>query len=220
MTMKLLLTSGGIENQSMVDALRELVGRDFTEAKLAFIPTAANVEAGDKWWLIKDLTKCKELGFKEVDVVDISAVPQRVWQPRLEHADVFVVGGGNTYHLMYWVRKSGLDTMLPGLLQTRVYVGISAGTVIATPSLVNSSAEKALLKELDETVYDEGLGFVDFMVEPHINNDYFPELTFDYVAEQSKKWSHPVYALDDSSAVKVDGDKVDVVTEGTWKKYN
>lgn len=57
------------------------------------------------------------------------------------------------------------------------------------------------------------------MVEPHINNDYFPELTFDYVAEQFEKWPHPVYALDDNCAVKVDGDSVQVISEGKWKKY-
>ena len=39
--MKLLLTSGGLENKTMIDTLRDLVGKDFKETKLVFVPTAA-----------------------------------------------------------------------------------------------------------------------------------------------------------------------------------
>ncbi|NTU73100.1 hypothetical protein HGB07_02910 [Candidatus Roizmanbacteria bacterium] len=46
--MKLLLTSGGIMNGSMIAALKELAQRPLSELYLAFIPTAANLEAGDK----------------------------------------------------------------------------------------------------------------------------------------------------------------------------
>ena len=53
--MKLLLTSGGITNKSIADALFELVGKKPEDTALVFIPTAANVETGDKSWFINDL---------------------------------------------------------------------------------------------------------------------------------------------------------------------
>lgn len=218
--MKLLLTSGGLTNDSIISALKDLAQKPFSKLNLAFIPTAANMEEGDKWWLIEDLETCKRLGFKAIDIVDISAIPRVVWQKRLEEANVLLFEGGNTYHLMYWVNKSGLRELLPKILESRVYVGVSAGTIIATPSLILSSVEKELLRKIGETIYDEGLGLVDFLVEPHINNKHFPKLTFDYVEKQSRKISQQIYALDDNSAIKVVGKGITVVSEGKWKKFN
>ena len=87
-TMKLLLTSGGITNQSIAKTLFELVGKKPEETKLVFIPTAANVEVGDKKWLIDNLINLQKLNFKEIDIVDISAVEEKIWRPKLERADV------------------------------------------------------------------------------------------------------------------------------------
>lgn len=217
--MKLLLTSAGLANKSIVDALQELTQKPFNELNLAFNPTASNLEAGDKWWLLEDLATCKKLGFKSIDIIDISALPKKVWKPRLENADVLFFEGGNTFHLMYWIKKIGLGELLPELLTTRVYVGVSAGSIVATPSLVLSSSEKSAVEEIGETASVKGTGLVDFLIEPHINNAYFPELTFDYIEKESKKVEYPIFALDDNSAIKViDGD-IKVVSEGEWKKF-
>ncbi|OWK26892.1 MAG: hypothetical protein US76_02160 [Parcubacteria group bacterium GW2011_GWA2_38_13b] len=53
--MKLLLTSGGITNELIARALFDLVGKKPEDTSLVFIPTASNVEVGDKSWLINDL---------------------------------------------------------------------------------------------------------------------------------------------------------------------
>lgn len=217
--MKLLLTSGGIENDSMVRALRNLVGKDFTKANLVFIPTAANVEAGDKWWLINDLVKCKELGFNEVDIVDIAAVAKHVWEPRLQNADVLMFGGGNTSYLMEQLRKTGLAQELPNLLKIRVYVGVSAGSMITSPNL----KEKEMQQLYDEQVFDiesdEGLGLVNFLVVPHLNSPFFPHIK-EYIDEVAKGIDLPIYALDDQSAVQVIDNDVEVISEGEWKRFH
>ena len=46
--MKLLLTSGGLTNKSIVKALFDLVGKKPEDTSLVFIPTASNVEMEDK----------------------------------------------------------------------------------------------------------------------------------------------------------------------------
>ncbi len=223
--MKLLLTSGGFSNKgiinnSIVSALKELAGKPFSSLNLAFVPTASNMEEGDKWWLIEDLEVLKKLEFKEIDIVDISALPQKIWQKRLGNADILLFEGGNTYHLMYWINKSGLKDVLQNLLKDKVYVGISAGSIVATPSLILSSAEKEPLKEIGEEIYDEGLKMVDFLIEPHINSQYFPELTFDYVEQRAKNIPYCIYALDDNSAVKVLDNTISIISKGKWKKFN
>ena len=121
---KFLLTSNGLVNKSIINALLELQGKLFNKTNLAFIPTAANVVPGDKNWVINDLTNCRKAGFEIVDIVDISALSQDQWQPRLEAVDVLLFGGGNSFYLIYWIRTSGLDKLLPKFLKNKIYIGI------------------------------------------------------------------------------------------------
>lgn len=215
--MKLLLTSAGLSNKSIIVALEKLLGKSCVNVKLAFIPTAANVEAGDKSWLIDDLNNFRNAGF-EVDIVDISAVPKDIWLPRLESAEVLFLGGGNTFHLMHWANKSGLIDLLPSLLKTRVYAGISAGSCIAGPTIYNSVQN--LFGEKYELEIKEGLGLVDFQVIPHLNSPYFENITKENLDNASKDLKEAVYAIDDNSAISVQGNKVEVISEGKWHKFN
>src|SRR3989344_7106947 len=114
--MKLLLTSGGITNNSIAQALFDLVGKKPEDTTLVFIPTASNIETGDKDWLINDLINLKKQNFKSINITDISAVPESIWRPQMEEADVLFFEGGNSYHLMEWINKSGLTKILPELL--------------------------------------------------------------------------------------------------------
>lgn len=217
--MKLLLTSGGLKNEIIINTLRELIDKDFKDSKVIFIPTAANVEVGDKWWLISDLNKCRELGFKEVDIVDIAAVPREVWKPRLENADVIMIGGGNTSYLMSQIRKSGLDKELPELLKSRVYVGISAGSMVVSPNLKEKEMQRLFEEPIVDGADNEGLGLVDFLIVPHMNSPFFPRAA-ELIDEVAKDINISLYSIDDQTAVKVVEGKVEVISDGKWKKYN
>lgn len=219
--MKLLLTSAGFSNQSIVNALLELTKKPFKELRLAFIPTAANVEEGDKGWLIDDLANCKKLGFAEIDIVDISALPKEIWEEKLKAADILMFGGGNTFHLMHWLEKSGLREKLPELLKNRVYVGISAGSMVASKSLSLSQSKKLYYpNETEKPEENKGLGFVDFQIRPHLNSPDFPNVTVEKLKDLTRNLAENVYAIDDNSAVVVNEGKISVVSEGKWKKIN
>lgn len=217
--MKLLLTSGGLENQTIIDALQKLSGKPFDQLKIAFIPTAANVEEGDKWWLIDDLKKLQGLKFLSVDIVDISALPKDIWQKRLTEADIFFVEGGNTCHLIYWIKKSGLIDLLPELLKTRVWVGVSAGSVVVSKD-ISLSDSKRLYDEEDDINNNAGLGYLDFHIRPHLNNSYFPKMTLENIQKIADETKEIIYALDDNSAIQVIDGEVSVISEGMWKKFN
>lgn len=218
--MKLLLTSGGLTNNSITKTLLGLTGKPFGNTNLAFIPTAANVEDNDKWWLIKDLDLCNNLKLKYIDVVDISAVPQDIWRPRLENADILVFSGGNTFHLMYWLEKSGLNKLLPEMLKSKVYVGISAGSMVTSEKLLLSSSPRSYSQELGEYKGTHGLGYVPFNIRPHLNSPYFPDYTIEKLEQRAKEIKEPFYAIDDLTAVRVIDGNVTVVSEGTWRKFN
>ncbi|OGD93080.1 hypothetical protein A2697_02110 [Candidatus Curtissbacteria bacterium RIFCSPHIGHO2_01_FULL_41_44] len=219
--MKLLLTSNGLANETIVKALHELIGRSFNKTKLAFIPTAANVEEGDKLWLIDDLTRCKNLGFAMVDIVDISALPKNFWQPRIEEADVLLFGGGNVFHLMYWLNKSSLSKLLPNLLEERVYIGISAGSMVCSKRILLSQSKRLYYEDIKgKHKGQRGLGFVNFQIRPHLNNQYFPKVRAENLKKLAKEIPEPIYALDDGMALKVVDERVEVVGEGEYLLFN
>ena len=215
--MRLFLSSAGLINPTLVNAFNKLVGIPNEKIHIAFIPTAANVETGDKDWLINDYTNLKKQNYI-VDIVDISALPKKIWLPRIKDANVIFVGGGNTFHLMYWFEKSGLKELLPELIKTRVYAGISAGSCITGPTIYNSVQN--LFGEKYELKIKKGLNLVNLQIIPHLNSPYFTKIREENLEVASKDLTEPVYAIDDDSAVIVDGDKIEIVSEGKWKKFN
>lgn len=215
--MKLLLTSSGLANDSIVTALEKLVGTPLKNLPLAFIPTASNVESGGKDWVIRDLICLQELGFS-VDIVDISALPKTLWLPRLEAAKVLFFEGGNTFHLMHWIEKSGLKDELSDLLKSRIYVGVSAGSCVAGPTIYNSVQN--LFGESYDLEIKLGLHLVDLQIVPHLNSTHFYKITESNLREAAKELSEPVYAIDDNSALVVNDAEIKVVSEGEWHLFN
>lgn len=231
--MKLLLTSNGLSNATIADALEQMVGKPRKEIKIAHIPTAAfpedDIKHETKDWLIDDLYRIKEFaGF--VDIVSLADLTPEDVVKRLEYADVIFVGGGNSFYLSYWMEKSGLFDKLPELLRTRVYAGISAGSMIATKSIRTASQAINNPDKFYSQEYDE-LGpkgrsagrtaeLVDFVLRPHYNQVRFPGNPDDVFKAIVADVKVPLYAIDDSSAVKVEDENIEVIGEGTWKVFD
>ncbi len=220
--MKLLLTSAGLKNDSIAKALFDLVGKKPEETKIVFVPTASNsaVANGDKGWLIDDLVNLQKQNFKQIEIADISAVPENVWRPRFEEADVLFFGGGDTFYLMEWINKSGLARLLPELLKTRVWVGVSAGSMVTNKDLMLKLSQVVYGDDLDKTKNMVGLNLVDFYFLPHLNSEYFPKLRKKNIETAIVGMTEKIYALDDNSAIKVVDGKVEIVSEGEWLEFN
>ena len=219
--MKLLLTSNGIANQSIAKALFDLVGKKPEETSLVFIPTAATIETGDKGWFIDDLNNLYKLGLKSISIVDISAIPESVWLPQIKEADVLFFEGGNTYHLMEWVNKSGLANLLLDLLKTKVYVGASAGSLITNPKIA-SSISRAVEDVNSNKEYSttSGLNLIDFYSIPHLNSPHFLKTREENIKKIAENLEKKVYALDDNSALSVVDGSVQVISEGDYLIFN
>lgn len=217
--MKLLLTSGGLTNKSIEKALFDLVGKKPKDTSLVFIPTASNVETGDKDWFINDLINIHKQSFKSVSIADISAVPENIWRPQLQEADILFFEGGNTYHLMKWINKSGLVNILPELLKTKVYVGLSAGSMITSQDLALRLSQIIYGDDMEEELMD-GLNYVDFYFLPHLNSPFFPARMEEKIREVARTLPKKIYALDDQSALKIVDDNVEVISEGKYLVLN
>lgn len=218
--MKLLLTSGGLTNKTIEKALFDLAGKKPEDTTLCFIPTAATIEVGDKGWLINDLKDIDKRGFKSVSIVDISAVPEKVWKPQMDEADILFFSGGNTYHLMEWINKSGLIKLLPEYMKTKVWVGISAGSMVTNPDLAAKISQAIYDEDFDKSYEVSGLNYVNFYFLPHLNSPFFPNLVEEKIKKLAETTTRKMYVLDDQGALKIVDGKVEVVTEGKYLEYN
>lgn len=208
--MKLLLTSSGLSKRDIGIALQQMAGKPPGECKVGFIPTAANVEPYNKDWLIGQFSQLQRYGFYQIDIVDISADGVD-WRARLADVDILWLSGGNTFHLLHQVRKTGFDEWLKEHIDNKVYVGGSASTILMTPSIeIAAPIDENNVGLTDLT----GLGYVDFEINVHCD-----EASMQETGEYAKSRSNPVYALDDLSAIKVVDGAVEVISGGTWKLY-
>jgi len=218
--MKLLLTSAGITNKSIAKALFDLIGKKPEETTVVFIPTASNIEQGDKDWLINDLINLKNLNFKSIEIADISAVDEKIWKPSFERADVLFFEGGNTYHLMNWINKSGLTKILPEILKDKVYVGVSAGSMVTNKDLSLKISQIVYGEDFDKDYDITGLGYVNFTFLPHLNSEFFENIREDFIRKTVVGMTEKIYILDDESALKIVDGEIEVVGEGKWFEIN
>lgn len=215
--MKLLLTSGGITNDSIHGALVGLLGKPTAEANALCIPTAVHAvpdAPARVWGAINDWLGLDWKSFGLLELTALPTVPQEHWRPQLEAADVLLVGGGSALYLAYWMRQSGLADFLPALGDT-VYVGLSAGSMVLAPRI----GEEFVGWRPPEGGDDATLGLVDFSIFPHLDYPEFPKNTIANAEIWATRLPGPSYAIDDQTAIKVVDGVVDVVSEGQWRHF-
>jgi len=221
--MRLLLTSAGIKNTSIHDALVDLLGKPIAESSALCIPTAAyghpKAGPGAAWRFISGREpRCPMcgLGWKSLGVLELTALPsidEELWVPMVQEADALLVDGGDSLYLCHWMRQSGLADLLP-TLREMVWVGLSAGSMVMTP---NIGEDFVIWKP--PTGGDRALGIVDFSIFPHLDNEALPENTMADAERWAAGLSRPAYAIDDETAIKVTDGTVEVVSEGHWKLF-
>jgi dipeptidase E len=218
--MRLLLTSAGIKNTSINDALVDLLGKPIGESSALCIPTAIyggtygpHMSCAGAWRFIagRSSEPMCELGWKSLGVLELTALPgidEERWVPLVRETDALLVSGGDALFLCNWMRQSGLADLLPSLHRT-VWVGLSAGSMVMTPRIGEDFVGWKPPAGGDGT-----LGLVDFSIFPHL--DVFPTNTLDVAERWAVDIGGPAYAMDDQTAISVVDGAVDVVSEGDW----
>jgi dipeptidase E len=237
--MKILLTSSGISNAGIREALVGLLGKPIEEASALFVPTAIYPFPGGAYGAWRAVSGQAQspltgIGWKSVGLLELSVLPsidEQAWVPTVREADALLFWGGDPLFLANWMRRSGLAALLPEL--ESVYVGVSAGSIAAAPTFVETyleppregdgalSAEAVTFDGGVERVLvsAHGVGLVDFAVIPHFEHPDHPDAS----AANAEKWAAripaPTYAIDDQTAISVAGDDVQVVSEGYWRLF-
>lgn len=204
--MKLILCSEGFHTPNTVEACIKLVGKPQDQITVGIINEAFAVEQGDKSWVLDNLNSVAKNFTAELDIIDLLALSITEVEERLADKDVIFVVGGDTDYLMSVYQKTGFDKLLPKLLETKVYVGSSAGSMVAGKR-ISEAAYRLIYGEDSKYNISDYTGLVNLSVMPHLDSPYFPNRK-ESLLEAVGKFEGKVYGLRDDSAVVVDGDEV------------
>ena len=200
---KLILVSMLYQVTDLVRTIEpELAGKTVT-----YIPTAGIVEETEGM-VEEETTILESLGLA-VDVLDVSAASYESIVNSLTKNDIIFIGGGNTFFLLQELRRSGADKILvQEVNKGKLYIGESAGAVIACPDIGYCSGMDSPEKAPELTDYT-GLGLVDFYIVPHIGNKEMGEAAEKAVEEYNSKLDLKI--ITDRQIIQVDGENLKIL---------
>ena len=228
--MKLLLTSSGISNASISNALVDLLGKPIAESSALFVPTGVYPFSGGAGMAWKAMSgdgqspPLTRLGWKSMGVLELTALPtirEENWVPMVRETDALLVWGGDVLYLTHWMRQSGLADLLPELTET-VYVGVSAGSIALTPYNCDAEFDLEFVPDDSDMAVgaEKALGLVDFTLYPHLDHENMEDASEANIEKWASGIPVPTYAIDDDTAIKVVDGTVEVISEGNWKLFN
>lgn len=215
------MTSAGVTNPSIRDALVKLLGKPIADSTALCIPTAQYghpwVGPGEMPWRFisgHSDNPMVDLGWKSMGVLELTALPsidQDHWVPLVRETDALLVAGGDVLYLCHWMRRSGLADLLPTLTGT-VWVGLSAGSMVLTPEVGDD-----FIQWMPPDGDTSTLGLVGFSICPHLAPEGTPGNSMAEAEQWASTLAGPAYAIDDQTAISVVNGATEVVSEGHWR---
>ena len=166
----MILTSSLYESIGIV---KKFLDEKAESKKILFIPTATNVDEYKKYIHLTQKV-FEDCGY-EVESFDISSFSEEIVKGKIAESKIIFVSGGNTFYLLQELKKKNLISYLKAKIENGLlYIGESAGSVIAAPDIEYASIvdDKTLASELDDYT---GLNLVDFYIVPHFEEEPFVE---------------------------------------------
>ena len=166
----MILTSSLYES---IELVKKFLDKNTESKKILFIPTATNVDEYKKYIHLTQKA-FEDFGY-EVENFDISIFSEEIAKEKLSEAKTVFISGGNTFYLLQELKRKNLTSYLKERIENGLlYIGESAGSVIAAPDIEYASIvdDKTLATELDDYA---GLNLVDFYIVPHFEEEPFVE---------------------------------------------
>ncbi len=208
--MKLLLCSEGFTTEEIISKCEELVGKPRTAINVAVINEAYAVEHENNLrWVLENLNIVDKTFGGKLELVNLLGLDIHTIKERIEKADVIYVVGGHTDYLMSVFIKSGFSKILRELLDSKVYVGSSAGSMVLGKRL---SAEAYEMIYGEKGIYgnNDYMGLVDFSIMPHLDSAHFSNRK-EKLLEAAQYYDGVVYGLRDDTAIVVNGNEMKTI---------
>jgi dipeptidase E len=202
----LLISSSNVHGYGYLDhpepAMRAFLGEG---RRVAFVPFAAHDHDAYS-------AKVRErLARMDLDLIPIDD---------LDRAEAIFVGGGNTFRLL----KTLYDRELLTTIRDRVraglpYLGASAGTVIAAPTMQTTNDMPIV-----EPPSFASLGFVDFQINPHYldpdpQSTHRGETREERIREYLEENAGPVVGLREGSMLQIENGVTTLLGEKTARLF-
>lgn len=209
--MRFVLTSDGFSTPEIVGRCVELVGQPAEAIKVAAVSEAHVDIHGSHGWLLDDLGRAKN-NFGYIELVNLQALAIGQVVDRLGPADIIFVTGGDPDYLMSVFNKTGFGRRLPKLLQNKVYVGSSAGSMVVGQR-VGATAYLQIYGESTDDRYgvSDWLELVELAVHPHFGDEGLPNDRPEVLLESLRGYRGVVYAIGDGAAIVSDGGQLTVI---------
>jgi len=211
---KLLLTSQGV-SQELKDVFLSLLDKPVYQIKVVFVVTAAYGEQPNPAWLEVYRKQLRDYGINNIEDLDVKGKNQTELEKIVSDKDTIFVNGGNTFYLLKWVKESGFDKVIKDHVNKgKLYLGISAGSYIACPTIEQSNWKHADNNKVGLTDLS-ALNLIPFLISAHFEEKYRP-----VIEQAAKSCLYPVVALNDTQAILVEGDKYKLVGKGKKEFFN
>ena len=151
----LLISNSTLHGSGYLDHAEDEI-RDFVAGRTSviFVPYAVHDRRA---YAAKAQERFREMGLSLTSIHDVSNVPRAV-----DEADVIFVGGGNTFRLKGLHDHDLLDPIRRRVAAGVPYIGSSAGSIVACPTLKTTKDMPVV-----QPPSFEALGLVPFQISPH-----------------------------------------------------
>ncbi len=132
--------------------------------QIGFIPTASELD-NDRWYMEKDKEDLSKMNYNVV-TIDISKESKEEIIGKFNNIDAIFIAGGNSFYLLQQLKIKDVLQELIDFAINKIYVGSSAGSCIACPSIdyVEKLDDKSQAPLLDNY---NAMNLVDFYILPH-----------------------------------------------------
>jgi len=164
---KILLTSSGLENKRIMEVFHNLFEKEADELKALFIPAAAK-DADAIAVLPKCMNDLLSAGIAESNITVFDLHRNMPYEELCKY-DLVYFTGGSPHYLLQRINDTGFNISLNQFVDNGgVYVGVSAGSWIATNNLPDSLGYINCTLSVHAKVGTKN-GAIDASDNPHIS---------------------------------------------------
>jgi dipeptidase E len=138
----------------------------------------------------------------------------------VKSAEAIAVGGGNTFHLVHMMQETGImDAIRDKILEGTPYIGWSAGSNVACPSLKTTNDMPVVQPKSFDT-----LGVIPFQINPHYTDSSIPNHNGESREDRIREFlvANPdmiVVGLKEGTMLRVEGEDVEYIGSKTIKVF-
>jgi dipeptidase E len=178
--------------------IRDFIGR---RVRVVFIPYALHDR---RTYSEQARNRLRKIGLESISAHDLSN-PSR----EIERAEIIFIGGGNTFRLLHELQRNQLiETIRKAVRAGTPYIGSSAGSIVACPSLKTTKD----MPIVQPSTF-EALGLIPFQISPHYldpdpNSTHMGETQEQRILQSLEENEEPVVGLREGSILRVESEEI------------